>query len=558
MPEPTTEKTIHSWERRAAPAIPSAAMPGAWSPFGHTAFSVLWLATLVSNIGTWMHDVGAGWLMTELSPSPLIVAAVQAATTLPIVLFALPAGALADIIDRRRLLIAVNLVLGTVAALLAVLVLQNSVTPALLLLFTFVMGTGAAMMAPAWQAVVPQLVPKDELAPAVALNSMGINASRAIGPALAGLLIVSYGIAVPFFVNALSVIGIVAALLWWRAPDARQTKLPPETIVPAMISGVRYALHSGPVKSTLLRAAAFFLFASAFWALLPLIARTVLAGGPGLYGILLGCLGAGAVTGAVLLPRSKSRLGPDGTVMFGTIGLAGVTILLATVPNTYFAAAAALMAGLSWISVLSTLNVSAQTALPNWVRARGLSVFLMVFFGSMTAGSLIWGQLASYVGIPATLITASAGAIIAMMLTRRAKLNQGESMDLAPALHWPEPVATIERERDRGPVMIQIVYEIDASDRQRFVELMAKLAQARRRNGAYNWSLMEHLGVENRFVETWHEASWLQHLRHHEHVSGADRAVQEQIASFNRSAKSSPVHLISVDARSKDHEVEPH
>lgn len=525
-----------------------AAKPGAWSPFGHPAFSVLWFATLVSNIGTWMHDVGAGWLMTELSPSPLFVAAVQAATTLPVFLFALPAGALADIVDRRRMLIAVNLVLGTVAALLAVLVLQNSVTPGLLLLFTFLMGTGAALMAPAWQAIVPELVPKDELSPAVALNSMGINVSRAIGPALAGFLIVSYGIAVPFLVNALSVIAIVAALLWWRPPNATSTKLPPETIIPAMISGVRYALHSDAVKSTLLRAAAFFLFASAFWALLPLIVRTVLAGGPELYGILLGCLGAGAVTGAILLPRIKSRLGPDGTVMFGTTGLAGVIVLMALVPNWYLAAAAALMAGLFWISVLSTLNVSAQTALPNWVRARGLSIFLMVFFGSMTAGSLIWGQLASYVGIPAALITASAGAVIAMMLTRRAKLNEGESMDLAPSLHWPEPVLSEERARDRGPVMVQVVYEINASDRERFVELMAKLAQARRRNGAYGWSLMEDLGAANRFVETWQEASWLQHLRHHEHVSGADRAVQEQIAKLNQSSEASPVHLISVDA----------
>ena len=521
---------------------------GAWSPFGHPAFSVLWFATLVSNIGTWMHDVGAGWLMTELSPSPLIVAAVQAATTLPIFLFALPAGALADILDRRRLLIVVNLVLGVVAAVLAVLVSQNAVTPGLLLAFTFVMGTGAALMAPAWQAVVPQLVPKDELASAVALNSMGINVSRAIGPALAGFLIVAYGIAVPFFVNALSVIGIVAALVWWRVPDEKPARLPPETVLSATISGVRYAVHSAPVRSTLLRAAAFFLFASAFWALLPLIARTVLAGGPALYGALLGCLGVGAVAGAILLPRVKSRLGPDATVMLATIGLAAVIVVMAVVPNVYLAAAASLLAGLFWISVLSTLNVSAQTALPNWVRARGLSIYLMVFFGSMTAGSLIWGQLASYAGIPAALVTASVGALIAMMLTRGAKLNQGESMDLAPSLHWPEPVLSAERDRDRGPVMIQVVYEIDANDRARFIALMAQLTQARRRNGAYGWSLMEDIGAENRFVETWREASWLNHLRHHEHVSGADRKVQEQIAKLNRSQNAAPVHLISVDA----------
>jgi len=525
----------------------SAAKPGAWAPFHHSAFAVLWFATLVSNIGTWMHDVGAGWLMTELSPSPLIVAAVQAATTLPIFLFALPAGALADIVDRRRLLIIVNLMLGSVAAVLAFLVSHNAVTPGLLLLFTFVMGTGAAIMAPAWQAIVPQLVPREELTSAVVLNSMGINISRAIGPALAGFLIVAYGMSVPFVLNAISVIGIVAALLWWRAPQAKQSQLPPESILPAMISGVRYALHSAPVKATLLRAAAFFLFASAFWALLPLIARHVLGGGATLYGALLGCLGAGAVAGAVLLPKIKSRLGPDGTVMFGTIGLACVIVLMAVVPNAHLAAIAALLAGVSWISVLSTLNVSAQTALPNWVRARGLSIFLMVFYGSMTAGSLFWGNLASHVGIPAALITAAAGATVAMLLTRGAKLNQGESMDLAPSMHWPEPVIDGDHGADRGPVMIQVTYEIDAEGRARFFGLMRQLAHARQRNGAYGWSLMEDLASPGRFVETWQEASLIHHLRHHEHVSGADQALQAEIWTLNRSgAAPQAVHLISV------------
>ncbi|SDP66527.1 Predicted arabinose efflux permease, MFS family [Filomicrobium insigne] len=525
---------------------PASIDPGAWSPFRHSAFTLLWLATLVSNIGTWMHDVGAGWLMTELSPSPFVVAAVQAATTLPIFLFALPAGALADIVDRRRLLIAVNLFLGAVAALLAFLVSRDAVTPALLLTVTFAMGTGVAIMAPAWQAVVPQLVPREELTSAVALNSMGINISRTIGPALAGFLIVAYGMAVPFVLNALSIIGIVAALLWWRAPTVKQSKLPPETIVPAMISGVRYTLHSGPVKSTLLRAFAFFVFGSAFWALLPLVARNVLAGGASLYGILLGCLGTGAVAGAIFLPLIKSRIGADGAVILGTVGLSFVMTLIALAPNSYVAAGAAIVAGVSWIAVMSTLNVSAQTALPNWARARGLSIFLMVFYGSMTVGSLLWGHLASQVGIPAALATASAGAIIAMMLTRGAKLNQGESMDLTPSMHWPEPVIDPAHETDRGPVMIQIVYDIDTNDRAKFIELMGQLAQARHRNGGYGWSLMEDLSVPNRFVETWQEASWLQHLRHHEHVSADDRAVQQKIWKLNRSGETSAAHLMSV------------
>ncbi len=523
------------------------AKSGAWDPFKHSAFAVLWTATLVSNIGTWMHDVGAGWLMTELSPSPLIVAAVQAATTLPVFLFALPAGALADILDRRRLLLTVNIFLGVVAALLALLVSFDAVTPAVLLLITFIMGTGAAFMAPAWQAVVPQLVPREELTSAVALNSMGINISRAIGPALAGFLIVAYGLTVPFAINALSVLGIVAALLWWHAPDAKQSKLPAETIAPAMIAGVRYALHSAPLKATLLRAGAFFIFASAFWALLPLIARQVLQGGTALYGVLLACLGAGAVAGAVLLPKIKSRLGADTTVKAATAGLAGVIALIAIAPNAYLAAFSTLLAGVCWISVVSTLNVSAQVAPPNWVRARGLSIFMMVFFGSMTVGSLAWGNLASHVGIPATLLIAATGALIAIPLTRGATLNQGETLDLAPSMHWPVPVVSNEPLGDRGPVAIQIAYEIDASDRARFLELMSRLAEARRRNGAFGWSVMEDAASPTRFVECWQEASWPQHLRHHERVSSADRLLQEEIAKLHRgSTPPAATHLISI------------
>lgn len=519
----------------------------AWEPFKHSAFAVLWTATLASNVGTWMHDVGAGWLMTELSPSPAIVAAVQAATTLPVFLFALPAGALADIVDRRKLLISVNTFLGTVAAMLAVLVSMDAVTPTLLLLITFAMGTGAAFMAPAWQAIVPQLVAREQLTSAVALNSMGINVSRAIGPALAGFLIVAYGLTVPFAINALSVLGIVAALIWWRTPPAKQSALPAETILSAMIAGVRYALHSSPLKATLLRAVAFFLFASAFWALLPLLARDVLQGGPALYGVLLGCLGAGAIGGAVVLPKVKASLGADRTVRAATIGFAGVLALTAVAPNVYLAGFAALLAGLCWIAVVSTLNVSAQLALPNWVRARGLSIFMMAFFGSMTVGSIAWGILAEQAGISITLVVAAVGALIAIPLTTSAKLNQGEMLDLTPSLHWPTPLVDTEVLNDRGPVAMQIVYEINEADKTLFLELMSRLAESRRANGAYGWSVMQDAASAVRFVEFWQEVSWLQHLRHHERVSGADRSLQEDVAKLHRGpAAPVVVHLLAV------------
>ena len=511
-----------------------ATAPSAWAPFGHAPFAVLWIATVISNVGTWMNDVGAGWLMTELSPSPFVVAAVQAATTLPVFLFALPAGAIADIVDRRRMLLVVNISLFLVVSALAVLVAAGAMTPALLLLFTFLIGTGAAFLAPAWQAIVPKLVPRAELSSAIALNSMGINVSRAIGPALAGFLIVALGLYAPFAVNALSFLVIIAALLWWTPPEEPARRLPPEHVGGAIRAGLRYAVNSRPLLATLARAAAFFAFASAYWAMLPLIARDVLAGGPTLYGILLGAVGAGAVVGALALPGIRKTLGPDRTVAAGSFGTALVLVVFALVPNPIVAAAASALAGVAWIAVLSSLHVSAQTALPDWVRARGLSIFLTVFFGAMSGGSLVWGQVASLAGIPAALLIASAGAVLFVPLSWRAKLGQGADMDLAPSMHWPTPIVGIADAEERGPVMIQVAYEIGGPDRSAFRDLMAELARARRRGGAYGWTLMQDAEDPSRFVETWFEASWIEHLRHHERVSREDRALQERIRALHR------------------------
>ena len=520
--------------------------PSAWAPFGHSAFAVLWTATVLSNVGTWMHDVGAGWLMTELSPSPFVVAAVQAATTLPIFLFALLAGAVADIVDRRKLLIGINIAMALVAAALALLVSLDLMTPLGLILFTFLLGTGAALMAPAWQAIVPSLVPRSELGPAIALNSMGINVSRAIGPALAGFLIVALGLAAPFALNALSFLGIIAALLWWRPPPRPARDLPPEHVASAVRAGLRYAWNSAPLKATLIRAGSFFAFASAYWAMLPLIARQVLEGGPTLYGLLLASVGAGAVGGALVLPGIKRKLGADRTVAAGTLGTAIVLLLFALVPNPLVAGLASALAGLSWIAVLSSLHVSAQTALPDWVRARGLSIFLTVFFGAMSGGSLLWGQVASLAGIPVALIVAAAGAALFIPLTWRAKLSQGEAMDLAPSMHWPAPVVAEDEPGERGPVMIQIAYDVGEANRTTFIELMQQLAAARRRNGAYHWNLMQDGEQLERFLETWIEASWTEHLRHHERVTGADKALQEKVHGLLLEGRAPQVtHLLS-------------
>jgi len=507
---------------------------GAWTPFRSVPFALLWTATVVSNVGTWMHDVGAGWLMTTLSPSPVMVSLVQAATTLPVFLFALVAGAVADIVDRRRMLLIANLLMGILALLFAVIVASGEASVELLLLFTFLLGAGAAFVAPAWQAIVPGLVPKRDLAAAIALNSMGINLSRAIGPALAGVLITAVGLAAPFALNALSFVCILAALLFWKPKTVTDKRLPPEPIFSAIQTGLRYALHSPALKATLVRAIAFFLFASAYWAMLPLIARDLLSGGPGLYGMLLGCVGGGAVLGAVFLPRLRKRFGADRTVAAGTAGTALVLTVFALVPSALAAALVSLLAGFSWIAVLSSLNVSAQASLPEWVRARGLSIYLTVFFGSMSLGSLVWGQVASITGIPTALITAAILQLVVLALVFKVPLTSVGSLDLTPSAHWPTPVLSNALEADRGPVMVLIEYQVGSDDTDAFLDALRRFSAERRRDGAVDWNVFQDSEDETIWTESFVVLSWLDHLRQHDRVTRSDADLQEGLRRFHQ------------------------
>jgi len=512
----------------------NSASGGAWTPFRSMPFAMLWTATVVSNVGTWMHDVGAGWLMTTLSPSPVMVSLVQAATTLPVFLFALVAGAVADIVDRRLLLLIVNLLMGVLAGLFAVIVASGQASVELLLIFTFLLGTGAAFVAPAWQAIVPSLVAKKDLAAAVALNSMGINISRAIGPALAGVLITAVGLASPFALNALSFVGILAALFFWKSEKTAGTQLPPEPVFSAIQTGLRYALHSPALKATLVRAIAFFLFASAYWAMLPLIAKDLLAGGPGLYGTLLGCVGAGAVLGALLLPRVRKRLGANNTVAAGTTGTALVLVVFALVPSAIAAALVSLLAGFSWIAVLSSLNVSAQASLPEWVRARGLSIYLTVFFGSMSLGSVVWGQVAAFAGIPVALILAALLLLAVLALVRQVPLTSVGSLDLTPSAHWPAPIAPDDLDTDRGPVMILIEYRVKAEDTAAFLSALRRFSAERRRDGAVDWNVFQDSENDEAWTESFVVTSWLDHLRQHDRVTQSDADLQDEIRKFHQ------------------------
>jgi predicted MFS family arabinose efflux permease len=528
------------------PASTPATRVPSFAPFRHPVFAVIWTATLVSNVGGWMYSAACGWLMTSLNPDPFLVALVQAASTLPICLFALPAGALADIFDKRKFLIVVEVLTTAVSAVYAVVVDLGLATPANLLVSTFVIGAAGALTIPAWQAVVPQLVPRSDLSPAIAANGVGVNISRALGPALGGAIITAYGIVAPFWINAASNLAIVASLLWWRPAERIGTLLPAEHFGRAMWIGLRYAHNNPHLRATLIRAAGFFLFASAYWALLPLVARQRIAGGPGLYGVLLGVIGVGAVGGAFFIPWLKARLGPDRLMALGALGQAAAMVLYGLARDPLTALVASAIAGASWIAALATLTVSAQVALPDWVRGRGLAIYSTVFFGCLALGSAVWGEVAAVIDLPMAHFLAAGGAVAAIALTWRWKLQTGAGLDLTPSMHWPS-VTALDIERDRGPVLVTVEYRIRPADRAAFLEAVAKLEHGRRRDGAYAWGIFEDAATEGRLVETFLLESWLEHLRQHERVTQADRLVQDAVQKFNLDGAPKVTHFIAAE-----------
>lgn len=522
----------------------------ALDPLRHPVFAALWIATVVSNIGTWMQNAAAGWLMAGLTQDAFIVSLVQVATMLPVVLLGLPAGALADIVNRRKLLLSVNVALTVIVAALGFLVWLDWVTPTILLIFTFLVGAASALIAPAWQSIVPSLVPREDLQAAVSLNSVGINISRAVGPALAGVIIGVSGLAAPFWLNALSTLGVIAVLLWWRPADGVEHSLPPERFHSALGVGWRHARHNRHLTATLMRAAGFFVFASAYWALLPLVARDQIASGPQLYGLLLGTIGVGAVGGAFLLPKLKAALGPNNLVAAASAGTALALLFFGLARSPVVGLTAALIAGVSWIAVLAPLNVSAQVALPAWVKGRGLAIFATVQFGAMTLGSAFWGQFAKLTSLPVAHFVAAASTLVMIPLLARWKLQTGAAVDLTPSMHWPAPVISREVEDDHGPVQVIIEYTIAPEDREAFLATIHEFGPERLRDGAYGWDIFEDAAQPGRMVETFFIPSWLEHQRQHHRVTSADRDVQGRLLAFHKGSAPPVVqHLIA--ARSK-------
>ena len=520
-----------------------------WRPLGRSLFRSLWIASIVSNMATWMHDVGAAWLMTSLAPSPLMVSMVQAATSLPLFVLALPAGAFADVFDRRRLLLLTQGWMLIATAGLALLTFSGQTGPVLLLGFTVAIGIGTAFNAPAWQAIVPEIVPREELPSAIALNSTGINLARAVGPALGGLIVAKWGPQATFGLNALSFIGVIIVLYCWKR-EKRASSLPPEHLFGAMVAGLRYARYVTGFRSVLGRAFCFVFPASALWALLPLLARQELGMSASGYGVLLGGVGLGAVTGATLLPRLRKKIAVDRLTTGATLIYALVLLVLAMVRNAPLLFMVMLVSGAMWITMLTALNVAAQSVAAGWVRARVLSVYLIFFFGSMAIGSIVWGALANTLTMPPVLITAAIVAFLGTAANRWLPLSSTEGIDMAPSLHWPAPSAGTMPDGERGPALVTVGYAVDPSRAADFLRVMHSLRASRLRDGAIQWHLFKDPNDSGRFVEVFMVGSWVDHLRQHERVTASDAVLQDRIRSFLQDG-SEPIvsHLIAQRTR---------
>ena len=518
----------HSKARDQPPSIASA-----WGPLREPVFRALWIAAVASNVGTWMEDVGEAWLMTSLSASTLMVALVETAGSLPVVLLAVPSGAFADLIDRRRLLLITQAWMLIVAATLGVLTIAGLTTPWVLLVLAFALGLGAAANAPAWEAITPELVARKDLSAAVTLGAVAFNVARAVGPAAGGLLVAAFGSGPVFLLNAVSFLGVIVVLYRWQRPVAK-SNLPPEHVLGAMRAGVRYVRHTPALQAVLVRAAAFILCASALWALLPLVARRGLGLSAAGYGVLLGCLGLGGVTGATFLPKVRQKISTDSLVIGATLIFAAVTIVLGYVHIATLVGGSLFFGGIAWIALLSTFNVAAQTATAAWVRARVLGVYMLAFFGGFAIGSAMWGWIAGRAGISLTLLIAAVGLVGGLATGIRFKLRCGEDLDLTPSAHWPEPKVQAEPEPEAGPVLVTIEYQIDPDEAETFTQAARASGEIKRRDGAFYWNLFHDTADAGRFVETFIVDSWAEHERQHGRLTEADREVEERTRRFHR------------------------
>lgn len=520
-----------------------------WSPLRHQMFRALWLAASASNVGTWMHDVGASWLMTSISSSALMIALVQTATSLPVFVLSLPAGALADIVDRRRILLITQIWMALAAVTLGVLTLFGVATPWILLASTFALSIGSAVNGPAWQATTPSLVPRRELGAAVALSSASLNLARAVGPALGGLVVSTFGPGAVFLLNALSYFGVIWVIYRWRtAPE--EAFAPAERVIGASRAGLRYMRYAPPLKAVLVRTGAFMLFGSAFWSLLPTVGRQVLKLDSVGYGLLLGAFGAGAVLGAIWVDRLRRRVSSDMLVAAGTLVFAASTVALGYLRHIRLLYITMALGGIAWIALMSTMNVSAQVSSPAWVRARALALYLLMYMGGMAIGSPIWGTVATTASPSTALLVAAIGMLLTLAAAPFFTLPAAEGSDLTPSKHWPDPVLAFEPEEEDGPVLITVEYRVLPENGREFLRAMRVVGRQRRRDGAMRWNIYRDVSDPTRYVETFVVENWGEHLRQHARVTINDRSAEEAARGFHvGDGRPVVTHLISARRR---------
>ena len=517
-----------------------------WAPLRIGLFRALWLAVLVSNVATWMQTVGAQWLLVSQPHASILVALVQTADYLPDVLFGVVGGVLADTFDRRRLLMAVQGFLVIAGAALAALTFAGQMPPALLLTFTFLIGCGSVITLPAYQSLVPDLVPRSQLHSAAALSSISVNLARAAGPAIAGLVIARAGVGAVFALNTAMYLLFLVVLVAWRPPAGA----PPRTaegFISALRAGGRYVRYAPVVRRILLRSTLFLVPASALWALLPLIASQRLAQGADGYGLLLGALGVGAIAGGLVLPRVRARLSINALLAASGIVYAVVLATVVLISNAVVILIVLLPAGVAWMAVLSTINGELQLFLPAWVRGRGLSVYQTVLFGAQGFGALMWGVIAAPAGMVPTFLIAAALMLAGVATMRMWPLIDTTGMDRSSVQFWPEPRLVVDADPEDGPVVVRSIYTVAPEKEEPFLRAMARVRLSRLRTGATQWGLFRDGETPHQFVELFVVSSWEEHMRQHaERLTGTDRQYEEEAQAFSDPPEETS-HLIAVE-----------
>jgi MFS family permease len=507
----------------------STASPGPWQPLRNPTFRNLLASNLVSDIGTFMQSVGAAWLMTSLTNSPLFIALIQTATALPFFLLALPSGALGDIFDRRKLILGTETWMLGVAVVLTLATIFGVMTPWLLLLLTLGLSIGDAVESPSWRAIFPELVSKEDLPAALALNGIEFNLARAVGPGLGGFIVAAVGVGAAFSFNAFSFLGVIAVIARWKRP-ARMSTLPLETFRGATSAAIRYVRYSPAIRTLLFRSAVLIFFTSSFWALLPMAAKDI-SQSPIAYGLLLGFFGLGAVAGAIVLQRARSRVSSETLLSAATAAFAAVILSLALLHSPVILCFLMLLGGASWTAVMSLFNIMAQELAPDWVRARVLAVYLFVFQGSVAVGSTLWGYVALHTGVHETLVFAAIGTVACLSLQLPFRLPIIPA-DLSTWNHWAKPSTFEEPDPGNGPVLVTVEYVIDPSKASEFLHHIHKYQRVRRRDGATSWGVFVDTEAPNTYLETFKIDSWAEHERQHDRFTVADREIENQVLGY--------------------------